>query len=72
LFGSGILINLLESLDFSGLALEDAAKVKAVISRRENFNGYVPEDGFAFIIRNYQQLAALGVLEASMAGCLRA
>ena len=52
-----------ESLDFSGLTKEDAARVKAVIARGENFNGYIPSDGLAFIVRNYRALAAMGGLE---------
>lgn len=51
------------SLDFSGLSDADANAVKTAIAREENFHGYIPSAGFEFIVRNYRQLASLGVLE---------
>ena len=53
-----------EALDFAGLTEGDASAVKKAIARGENFHGYIPDEGFDFIIRNYRLLASLGILEA--------
>lgn len=54
----------LEGLDFTGLTNKDVVAVKMAVARRENFFGYIPENGLAFIIRNYRPLARGGLLEA--------
>ena len=52
-------------LDFAGIDLGDARKVRDAIARGEDFHGYVPSESFGFIVRNYRVLAALGALEAA-------
>ncbi len=50
-------------LDFRDLDDDERRHVLEAISAGENFYGYIPEKGFAFIAQNYQALARLGMLE---------
>jgi len=52
-------------LDFVGLTGPEVRAVMGAIASGENFHGYIPETGLDFILRNYRQLATLGVLEAA-------
>ncbi|MES5483846.1 hypothetical protein QMZ05_13925 [Bradyrhizobium sp. INPA03-11B] len=54
-----------DRLDFEGIDKEDAISVRAAIDRGEVFAGYIPETALDFIVRNFQTLAKLGVLEES-------
>ncbi|KKC28006.1 hypothetical protein [Sphingomonas sp. SRS2] len=52
-----------DRLDYTGLEPADAERVRVAIRCKENFHGYIPSQGFDFIIRNYPMLAEMGMLE---------
>lgn len=59
----------LEMLDFTGLGESDARRVRAAIQRGDNFQGYIPSESLDFIVRNYNILAQLRVLEQAWLDC---
>ncbi len=53
------------NIDYSILDFDERKRVEKAINNKSNFYGYIPEKGFEFIMKNYQILAKLGVLEES-------
>lgn len=56
----------MEKLDYSMLGAADAERVGEALSRgEETITGYMPDQSLKFILSNYKQLTALGILEVN-------
>lgn len=61
------MLSTLDHLDFGIIEGEDVQQVRAAILRGDNFQGYIPSEALAFIVRNFRLLAHLKALEAAWA-----
>lgn len=55
----------LESINYSNLNDEQKRNVLDAIRRGDNFYGYIPEEGFQFIVNNFAILSDIGCLETN-------
>jgi hypothetical protein len=61
-------LDLVNSLNFSGLSESEISQVRQAIVDDDESYGYIPSKAFEFILRNYKQLAALNALEPNWGG----